>query len=454
MQPHQTDLNRDLPSKPLEHVLAQVEQAKQEWETTVDALPQLVCLLDSHRQVLRANRTVERWGLAQVIEVKGKNIHHHLLHPGCHKSTCYLLDWLIQAWPKIAGGQAVEIEANDPFLNRYLYMQLRPIVLTAKNDRYGSFAALIIQDISPRKQLEEALRQANEVLEQRVEERTAQLRRVALENANLYETQREQNRRLQQSQEELIRIEKMAALGRLVASIAHEINNPLQSVQGFLDLLQEEVAGGQRPEKLQHYLQIADGEIERISVIVSRMRDFYRSTSPGQSPRPETLDEFYHATHTDLQAIDLHETLESVLLLTNKKLQHHHITIQRNWAKLLPIIQANPDHLKQVFLNLTLNAIDAMTEQGGTLTISTAFNPSSLSDQPPKVIIQFEDTGHGVASQALPRLFDPLFTTKEQGSGFGLYTSREIIEAHQGQITAISLPGQGTTFTIELPLEQ
>ena len=96
-----------------------------------------------------------------------------------------------------------------------------------------------------------------------------------------------------------------------------------------------------------------------------------------------------------------------------------------------------------------------MQKNGGILSISTAFHQAVLNDQQPQPVVQIEfaDTGPGVPAELLPRLFDPLFTTKEHGSGFGLYTSREIVEAHQGQITATSVLGKGTTFTIVLPVE-
>ena len=437
-----------------EDILIQIQQAKQEWETTVDSLPQLVCLLDSQQKVIRANKTIESWNLGQVIAVKGKNI-HTLLHARCFDQNCYLQTFIKEAWLDLAKGEAIEIETEDQFLNRSLYLQLRPIVAQIKIDKRASFAALIIQDITARKYLEKALTKVNEELEQRVEERTIQLQNVALENARLYEAQREQYRRLQQSQEELIRIEKMAVLGRLVASIAHEINNPLQSVQGFLDLLQEETERQRRKEKLQYYLGIASNEIERISAIVRRMRDFYRSPQT-QSARPQTLDEFYGMTQTDLRTIDLKETLESVFLLTTKKLQQCNIIVEYNWSDSLPKIEANPDHLKQVFLNLILNSIDAMSEQGGRLKISTDLieDLSNNSISRPMAQIEFKDTGEGMEPEVLSRIFNPLFSTKEQGSGFGLYTSREIIEAHQGQIMATSQVNKGTTFTIRLPVKQ
>jgi signal transduction histidine kinase len=260
---------------------------------------------------------------------------------------------------------------------------------------------------------------------------------VALENAGLYDELKTLLHEQEQAQAQLIHAEKMTALGRLAASIAHEINNPLQAVHTYLTLAEEELDDQQRRETLSRYLTTVMGEIERISVIVRRMRDFYRPAREGLQP-----------TH-------LHTVLESVLELTNKQLQHSHVIIERSWIDGLPEIQANPDHLKQVFLNLVLNAIDAMP-RGGTLYVSTALTQMQMGDEriaQPAVRVEFSDTGEGMPSEVLSHLFEPFFTTKERGTGLGLSISYQIIQAHNGQIWVESHPGLGTTFTILLPTE-
>lgn len=309
------------------------------------------------------------------------------------------------------------------------------------------------REIARRKRVEEDLRYVNEKLEQMVAERTAQFEDVARKNVALYRELRQRYEQLKASQSELIRIEKMAALGRLIASITHEINNPLQSIQGFLSLLNKELTGRRRPDKLSFYLGVVTEEIDRIAAILQRMRDFYRPAEHTQDPLPESLDEFYQSTQAQLQMVDIHAALDTVLLLTHKKMQHSHILVERRWAENLPQILGNPDHLKQVFLNLTLNAIDAMAEAGGTLTIRTGSEETEL--QPgqvqPVVRIEFSDTGVGIADDMMPNLFQPMVTHKPQGAGFGLYTSHKIVTAHHGKISAASRVRQGTTFTILLP---
>ncbi len=250
---------------------------------------------------------------------------------------------------------------------------------------------------------------------------------ISLENARLYQKQQEQIEELRATQAKLVQSEKMSALGRLIASVSHEINNPLQSIQGCLTLADEEIDSDQRPEKLRRYLGVAEDEIERIAVIVRRVRDFYR-------PAREDRDE-----------VDVHTTLESVLELSGKQLQHSDVVIDKHWAEDLPPIPANAAHLKQVFLNLVLNAIDAMPS-GGTLSLRTAREDEMVR-------IEFTDTGVGMSEKTQDRLFEPFFTTKPHGSGLGLSISYGIIEAHDGQILVRSEVGKGSTFSLLLPIE-
>ncbi len=251
---------------------------------------------------------------------------------------------------------------------------------------------------------------------------------VAIENVRLFQKEQEQRRLLEQSQISLIRAEKLAAVGRLTASIAHEINNPLQAVQGYVIMAEEKVSRMEGEERLARYLHTASVEIDRIARIVGRMREFYRPEQAGFYPT------------------DLHIVLEEVLELCRKHLEQGHIAVEREWAAGLPLVRANADQLKQVFLNLTLNAMDAMPG-GGRLRIRTAV------DSPAAVRVEVSDAGVGISPELLPRMFEPFFTTKEKGVGLGLSISYNIIQAHGGEIKVESQVGAGTTFTIWLPVE-
>jgi two-component system NtrC family sensor kinase len=264
---------------------------------------------------------------------------------------------------------------------------------------------------------------------------------IALENAQLYERQQEQYRRLQEAQARLIQSEKMSALGRLIASISHEINNPLQAVEGCLTLIHDGVeeelsrlSGADRPPWLRD-LEVASNEVQRIAVIVQRLRDFYRPTRPG------------------LQATDVAQTIANVLALAAKQLQNSGITVEQA-APIEPfVINTNADQLKQVILNLVLNAIDAMSH-GGVLRVATTLETRQLADRPQLTArLDFTDTGDGILPENLIRIFEPFFTTKDTGSGLGLSVSYELVKALGGDLGVISQVGVGSTFTVYLPLE-
>jgi two-component system, NtrC family, sensor kinase len=224
-----------------------------------------------------------------------------------------------------------------------------------------------------------------------------------------------------------------------VASIAHEINNPLQAVEGCLMLAQSDVEESRlleadRAEAILHDLDVAATEVARIARLVERLHDFYRPTRTG------------------LQPVELDAAVDAVLALTAKQLQHSNVTVVRHVSRPLQVT-TNVDQLKQVILNLVLNAVDAMP-QGGTLTISTRLD--LLTDEQysrPAVRLDLADTGHGIPAENLARIFEPFFTTKEHGSGLGLSISHELIKALGGEMSAASQVDVGTTFTIRLPWE-
>lgn len=229
-------------------------------------------------------------------------------------------------------------------------------------------------------------------------------------------------------QNQLVRAEKLAAIGQLAASIAHEVGNPLQAIQGFLALFLEQCAP-ETPNR--NFLELAEEEIERIVQVIARLRDLYR-------PKADVV-----------ALVDINALIESVLLLTGKQLERSNIQVLREFDPQLPHVYGVADQLKQVLLNLVLNAIQAMP-QGGMLHLQTW--SSQGPDQEPVVTINVTDTGVGIPPDQLPHIFDGLLTTKERGMGLGLYTSKTIIERHMGRIRAQSVAGHHTTFVITLPI--
>ena len=239
-----------------------------------------------------------------------------------------------------------------------------------------------------------------------------------------------ERRRLEQV---LFDSEKLAATGRLAASIAHEINNPLEAVQNALYLLQKEF--GEDASK-QPYLDIAARETQRMSRILRQMLGFYR--------QQEAMAD------TDLNAL-----VEEAGGLVAKRLRERGVQVANDLDPDLPLIKASADQLKQVFLNLLLNAADSMPK-GGTITVTTQAGAGAETEVLGRdaVQIQVRDTGEGIPDDLLAQIFEPFFSTKPgKGTGLGLWVSQGIVQSHGGTMRVRSRVGRGTTFLITLPVQ-
>ncbi len=248
---------------------------------------------------------------------------------------------------------------------------------------------------------------------------------VAVENAQLYAELADFATELERSQAQLVQAEKMAAIGRLAASIAHEINNPLQAIHNSLYLT---TIKRLPEEKRSQYLTKAQENVERLIEIVQRMLDFYRPSKGG------------------ITQTDINQVIQNTLAIADKRLQHSHIRVHTRLAKNLPPIPAIPDQLAQVFLNIIINAIEAMPD-GGDLRIGTL-----LSEDGEWVLAALRDSGPGLAPEEASHVFEPFYTTKPQGTGLGLAISYGIVERHGGTIKISSQPGLGATFIVQLPV--
>lgn len=245
---------------------------------------------------------------------------------------------------------------------------------------------------------------------------------VAIENARLYAELREYVKQVEESQQALLQAEKMAAAGRLSVSIAHEVNNPLQSVQNCLHLAgRKDLSGEQREE----YFELAKSELNRLMSTVQRMLDFYR---PGAVSPTE---------------VDLHDLLLYVLNLMSKQLEKQGIQVKTDIPDNLPAVIAVGSQVQQVLINLILNSFDAMPE-GGELHIQARVAKGGV-----EVLLQ--DSGPGIPNDHKSRIFEPFFSTKDGGTGLGLTVSYNIITAHGGVLELASDNGPGACFRIYLP---
>jgi two-component system NtrC family sensor kinase len=232
-------------------------------------------------------------------------------------------------------------------------------------------------------------------------------------------------RALRDTQEQLLQSEKLAAMGRLTSQIAHELNNPLYGIMNTLELLKTEISADNRRRKI---LEMALSETIRLSDLLRKMLSF---SKPDQEER---------------HPVDINSVLDEILLLHEKQLKENDINIAATFAEGLNLINASKNQLRQVFLNMVANARDAMPD-GGTLSVVTSCDTDT-------VFVEVTDTGTGIREEHLDKIFDSFFTTKGEvkGVGLGLSVCYGFIKDHGGDIEVKSQVGEGTSFTISLPV--
>ena len=313
----------------------------------------------------------------------------------------FLLALLSFVARRITRPLAIMIEAADKIAGGDLSHRLE----IGGKDEIGRLARALDRMTDDLDQAREDLTQWGRTLERRVEERTQQLR---------------------ETQDQLIRSEKLASLGKMAAGVAHEINNPLTAILINAHLLLERCED--HPSSRESLTLIAE-ETTRCAQIVSGLLDFAR-----QTPAREVL-------------ADLNDIIDRTVQLLEKQAAVRNIQIEKNLDRSLPLVELDKNKIQQVFSNLTINACEAMPE-GGTLRIT-----SRLSRDGTRLEIVFADTGVGIPKENIPKLFDPFFTTKNFGTGLGLAVSYGIIRQRGGAIDVRSEVGRGATFTVRIPLE-
>jgi two-component system cell cycle sensor histidine kinase/response regulator CckA len=289
----------------------------------------------------------------------------------------------------------------------------------------------VIRDFATQRKLEEELVKTRELetlalmsdrlareLEQRVQQRTAELQQA---NERLSKEMAERQR----AEQILIQTERLTVMGKLAASMAHEINNPLQSIAGFLDLAQQELAEGQ---DITGYLRIAHEEVRRMIETVDQMRELGSSKTAKKD------------------TVNLNDLLGQILALTKNQCLMANVEVLWEPDSALPAAQVVSDQMKQVFLNVIFTALEAMP-QGGQLRVGTAH----AAEAPGEIVVTVSDQGQGITAHDLTDAFEPFFNTKPYGMGLGMSISYDIVRKHGGAIQIDSQAGEGTTFKISLP---
>jgi signal transduction histidine kinase len=251
---------------------------------------------------------------------------------------------------------------------------------------------------------------------------------VIMQEANLYSNLQNSLSQEQATRSQLLQNERLALAGRLLASVSHELNNPLQAIHNALFLIKDEISLSNQGRQ---DMDIILAETERMGTLIERLRLLYKPIR-----------------EKDFQPLQLNDLVEDIYILISTHLRHKEISFEFHPDPKLPLIPGIPDQLKQVLLNLFLNAVEAMPPKG-RLIVQTEL----LADRD-EVMIRVKDTGPGIDPRLLPNIFDAFVTDKETGTGLGLTISHDIIEQHAGRIEASNHPEGGAIFTIWLPAEK
>lgn len=263
---------------------------------------------------------------------------------------------------------------------------------------------------------------------------------IALENALAFKLVEDYakrlektNKELKNTQAQLVHAEKMSAIGQLAAGVAHEIRNPLNIIEGARYYISTYMMDKENTEVVGEYLDYIKHEIDRTNRLIDSLLKFSKAEPPY------------------FENVNINSVLENVVILVRKQLSDNDINLTLSLDEELPQIMADPNQLWQVFINIILNAVQAMPK-GGDFSIKTSTRWDEFaSGSSNQVYIHFKDTGVGIDKEDITKIFDPFFTKKDMGTGLGLSIAYKIIEKHKGRIIVESEKGTGTTITIELP---
>lgn len=403
----------------------------------------------------------KKLAVASPLWIRGKMVGGILMEVPTGDVMRRLLDYQKMFLILIIMDSIVLIVFGSFLLSRVLVRPLKDLVRLTQKISDGDFNQTI--EVTSTNEIGQLITSFNRMIERLKEKQdNIEMHLESLELANV---------KLKQAQEELIRTEKLASIGRFAAGVAHEVGNPLGSILGYTNILAREEA---TREETQDYLKRIEKEIERINRIVKELLNF---------ARPSRLE---------IQEVEINRVIEDTLSLLSYQKNFKNIETRLNLQPDLPMIRANESQLSQVFINIVLNAVDAMPD-GGVLGIETEdyvvgsrskddlehpYSPRRRDDpletdyfqlrspNPFSVLftkfirgdrlikVKISDTGMGIKKEDLEKVFDPFFTTKDpdKGTGLGLSVSLRIIESLRGEVKVRSEEGKGSTFEIYFPV--
>jgi PAS domain S-box-containing protein len=394
----------------ISHEERKLREQKKAMETIVDGIQDFILVISPDMSILEANESfLNKMGVShdEVVGMKCHDVFHHCGTSGEQDmADCPLMDVIRNKRP--AGRLRSHVGKNGE--KRYYEINVYPI--WEKDGKINKFIH-ISHDITQRKREEEEITRR---LEQMVQERT---------------------RELKEAHDKLLHQDKMASLGKLAASVVHEINNPMAGILNLTLLvrriLEEEAPSRLNVRKIQDYLKLMETETRRTSRIVSNLLAFSRQSK------------------MELSRVNLNRLIEKTLIINVNLLKLGRVRVEKTLDPRLPEIIGSDDQLQQVFMNFISNAVEAMeSTDAGVLHIETRCQKNA--DQ---VAVIFRDTGVGIERENLPRLFEPFYTTKKRGKGVGLGLSvvYGIIQDHGGTIEVDSRLDEGTTFKVTLPVK-
>ncbi len=386
-----------------------LRERTEEMETIVNGIQDFILVITPEMEIIDANEsflTKMRYNRKDVIGKKCFQVYHKIDHPCNHGETDCPLKEIVRNKLQC---RKIQTRLMPDGQKRYYEVNIYPI--WEKDGKISRFIH-ISRDITQHKKEEEEITQR---LEQMVEDRTRQLK---------------------ETHEKLLHQDKMSSLGKLSASVVHEINNPIAGILNLIMLMKrivaEDVIREKEIDQFKQYLDLMENETRRTSRIVSNLLAFSRQSKMA----PKRLS--------------INQLIDKTLFLNSNLLKIDGVKVETKLDPDLPDLLGSEDQLQQVFMNLVSNAAEAMEPRGGKLTIETRH---LLRED--KLKIKFKDTGHGIPEDDIPKLFEPFFTTKKKGKGVGLGLSVAygIIREHEGSIYVKSKVGQGTTFQVKLPLK-